>query len=100
MSISLSSAFSTDLRTPTPWRYINKPRNDAKERAAKAQKARREQEEVETRAMGTYGSKMEIIYREKTSQGGYRIRKEKATTEMSRSDLMEIRSKKKSDRYC
>lgn len=100
VSISLSSPFSTDLSTPTSFRYICKPRNDKKERAAKAQRARREQEEVETRAMGTYGGNQEIIYREKTAQGGYRIRKERATTEMSRSDLMDIRSKKKSDRYC
>ena len=100
VSISLSSPFSTDLSTPTSFRYICKPRNDKKERAVKAQRARREQEEVETRAMGTYGGNQEIIYREKTAQGGYRIRKERATTEMSRSDLMDIRSKKKSDRYC
>jgi len=50
--------------------------------------------------MGTYGNKGEIVYREKTSQGSYRIRKEHATTDMSRSDLLAVRAKKKSDRYC
>mmetsp|Transcript_14556 Transcript_14556/g.26375 ORF Transcript_14556/g.26375 Transcript_14556/m.26375 type:complete len:250 (-) Transcript_14556:128-877(-) len=100
VSISISSSFSSDLRIPTPWRYINKPRDDKKLKAAQAQKARQEKEEVETRAMGTYGNNGEIIYREKTVNGGYRIRKEQATTEMSRSDLMAVRATKKSDRYC
>ena len=62
--------------------------------------ARAEKEAIELRAQGTYGGEKEIIYREKTANGGYRIRKEKATTEMSRSDLMAVRAKKKSDRYC
>mmetsp|Transcript_13183 Transcript_13183/g.25185 ORF Transcript_13183/g.25185 Transcript_13183/m.25185 type:complete len:247 (-) Transcript_13183:441-1181(-) len=100
VSISISSAFSSDLSTPTPFNYISKPRDDKKEKAARAQKARREQTEVEERAMGSYGAKGEIIYREKTEHGGYRIRKEKATTEMTRSDLLAVRKKKKSDRYC
>lgn len=100
ISISISSAFSTDLKSPTPYNYINKPRNDQKERAAKAHKAHLEKEKVEARAMGTYGNKGEIVYREKTVNGGYRIRKEQATTDMSRSDLLSHRAKKKSDRYC
>mmetsp|Transcript_12076 Transcript_12076/g.20934 ORF Transcript_12076/g.20934 Transcript_12076/m.20934 type:complete len:248 (-) Transcript_12076:164-907(-) len=100
VSISLSSPFSSNLSTPTPFNYIKKPRDEKKEKAAHAQLARREQEEVETRAMGTYGNKGEIIYREKTEHGGYRIRKERATTDMSRSDLLAVRAKKKSDRYC
>mmetsp|Transcript_46472 Transcript_46472/g.98579 ORF Transcript_46472/g.98579 Transcript_46472/m.98579 type:complete len:207 (+) Transcript_46472:45-665(+) len=100
VSISLSSAFSYDLKTPTPFSYINKPRDDKREKAAKVQKARQEQREVEERAMGSYGAKGEIIYREKTEHGGYRIRKEKAKTEMTRSDLLAVRATKKSDRYC
>lgn len=100
VSISISSAFSTNISTPTAFRYINKPRNDKKEKAIKAEKARQEKEEVEERAMGTYGNKGEIIYREKTEHGGYRIRKEQATKKMSRSDLLSVRATKKSDRYC
>jgi hypothetical protein len=99
-SASISSAFTSDLRNPTQFNYINKPRDDKREIAAKAEKARVEKEEVEQRAMGTYGNKGEIVYREKTEHGGYRIRKEKATTEMSRSDLLAARAGKKSDRYC
>lgn len=99
-SASISSAFTSDLRNPTQFRFINKPRDDKREKAIKAEKARLEKEEVEQRAMGAYGIKGEIVYREKTEHGGYRIRKEKATTEMSRSDLLEARAGKKSDRYC
>ncbi|KAL3774734.1 hypothetical protein ACHAW5_009560 [Stephanodiscus triporus] len=100
ISASISSAFSSDLKTPTPFKYINKPRDDKRDRAIKMAKARQEQEEVEQRAMGTYGDKGEIVYREKTEHGGYRIKREKATTEMTRSDLLSVREKKKSDRYC
>eukprot|EP00986_Skeletonema_menzelii_P002465 scaffold665_cov132-Skeletonema_menzelii.AAC.2 len=99
ISISISSGFSSDLKTPTQFKYISKPRDVARESHAKAAKARMEQEEVEQRAMGTYGNK-EIIYRERTEHGSYRIKREKATTDMSRSDLLSVRAKKKSDRYC
>lgn len=99
-SASISSSFSSDVRNPTQFNYINKPRDDKKEKAIKAEKARQEKEEVEQRAMGTYGNKGEIVYREKTEHGGYRIRKEKVEREMSRSDLLVARAGKKSDRYC
>lgn len=100
VSISISSAFSSDLKTPTQFKYINKPRDVAREKAFEAAKARLEQEEVEQRAMGTYGKKGEIVYRERTEHGSYRIKREQATTDMSRSDLLAVRAKKKSDRYC
>ena len=100
ISLAISSEFSSDLKTPTTFSYINKPRDDKKEKAALSQKARQEKEEVEQRAMGTYGNKGEIIYREKTEHGGYRIKKEQATREMSRSDLLSVRERKKSDKYC
>lgn len=100
ISISISSAFSSDLKTPTQYKYIAKPRDVKKERADKARKAMAEKEEVEARAMGTYGNKGEIVYREKTAHGSYRIRREQTNIEMSRSDLLSVRAKKKSDRYC
>ena len=99
-SASISSAFSSDLKTPTAYRYINRPRDDVRDGVMRAARARREQEEVEQRAMGTYGdNKGEIVYREKTEHGGYRIRRERATTDMTRSDLLSVREKNKSDRY-
>eukprot|EP00985_Skeletonema_marinoi_P026763 scaffold21042_cov75-Skeletonema_marinoi.AAC.2 len=100
ISISISSAFTTDLKTPTQFKYINKPRDVTRESQAKVAKARMEQEEVEQRAMGTYGNKGEITYRERTEHGSYRIKREQATTDMTRSDLLSVRAKKKSDRYC
>lgn len=100
ISISISSAFSSDLKTPTQFKFINKPRDVNREKANKVAKARMEQEEVEQRAMGTYGNKGEIIYRERTEHGSYRIKREQATTDMTRSDLLSVRAKKKSDRYC
>ena len=100
ISISISSAFTTDLKTPTQFKYINKPRDVTRESQAKVAKARMEQEEVEQRAMGTYGNKGEIAYRERTEHGSYRIKREQATTDMTRSDLLSVRAKKKSDRYC
>jgi len=100
VSISISSAFSSDLRTPTEYQYISKPRDVASETANKLAKKRREQEEIETRAMGTYGAKNEIVYRERTEHGSYRIKREQATNDMTRSDLLSYRASKKSDRYC
>jgi len=100
VSLSISSAFSSDLQSLTPYQYISKPRDVSGEKAAKLAKAKREQEETEQRAMGTYGNKGEMVYRERTDHGSYRIKTEQATTDMSRSDLLSYRSSKKSDRYC
>lgn len=56
ISISVSSAFSVDLKVPTPYKFIVKPRDAKKERADRDRKANAEKEEVEARAMGTYGN--------------------------------------------
>ena len=100
VSISLSSSFSSNVKTPSPYKYISKPRNDKRDKERKLALAKAEKEEIETRAQGTYGGEKEIVYREKTAHGGYRIRKEQASVDMGRSDLLAYRSKKKSDRYC
>ncbi|KAL3796772.1 hypothetical protein HJC23_010919 [Cyclotella cryptica] len=100
ISISISSAFTVDIKTPAAYQFIVKPRDIRKEKEERAQRALADQEAVERQAMGTYGNKGEIIYREKTEHGSYRIRRETANTEMNRSDLLNLRSKKKSDRYC
>ena len=100
VSISLSSSFSTNVKRPSSYKYIIKPRNDKRDKARKIAMQKAEKEEIETRAQGTYGGEKEIVYREKTAHGGYRIRKEQASSDMGRSDLLAFRSKKKSDRYC
>jgi len=100
VSASISSAFSSSISTPMPFKYISKPRDDKRDKATKMEKAKQEQEEVEQRAMGTYGEKGVITYRVKTEHGGYRIKKEKAKSDMTRTDLLSVRAQKKSDRYC
>eukprot|EP00569_Conticribra_weissflogii_P004927 CAMPEP_0171332244 /NCGR_PEP_ID=MMETSP0878-20121228/3234_1 /TAXON_ID=67004 /ORGANISM="Thalassiosira weissflogii, Strain CCMP1336" /LENGTH=232 /DNA_ID=CAMNT_0011832943 /DNA_START=280 /DNA_END=978 /DNA_ORIENTATION=+ len=104
ISISLSSTFSNDLKNPTPFTFINKPRDIHKEHATKAQMAKEEQEAIESQAMGTYrgNARGEVVYREKTEHGGYRIRRERfeGGGDLDRSDLLNVRAKKKSDRYC
>jgi hypothetical protein len=47
VSISISSAFSSDLKTPKQYKFIVKPRDLKRERADKARKAMAEKEEVE-----------------------------------------------------
>jgi hypothetical protein len=41
-----------------------------------------------------------LVYRERTEHGGYRIRKEIINEDATRSDLLNMRAKKKSDKYC
>lgn len=104
-SASLSTPFGISLRNPTAFQYIQKPRDVAKERADKARKIRITKEEEARSAFGTYGSgadrgATEFVYREVTEHGSYRIRKEKVDGEVSRGDLLTMRTKKKSDKYC
>jgi hypothetical protein len=106
-SASLSTPFSMSLKTPNGFHYIQKPRNVAKERADKARKIKLTKEEEERSAFGTYGSgadsssgATEFVYRETTAHGSYRIRKERLDGEVSRGDLLRMRTKKKSDKYC
>ena len=108
-SAAISSAFSTDLKTPTSFQYISKPRNIRQEKIEKEKKEKLSRKELEQSAFGTYSSqsggtgKHELVYRERTEHGSYRIRKEvldDSQQDISRSDLLTMRSKKKSDRYC
>lgn len=105
-SASISSAFSNDLKTPTAYKYIHKPRNVRKERADKLKKEKTNKEEIERNAFGTYSGAgggnggTEFVYRERTEHGGYRIRRENIEESVTRSNLLSMRSQKKSDKYC
>jgi len=107
-SASLSTPFGISLKSPTEFQYIQKPRDVAKERADKARKIRMTKEEEVRSAFGTYGSGVdsgngaatEFVYREVTEHGSYRIKKEKVDGGVSRGDLLTMRTKKKSDKYC
>jgi hypothetical protein len=98
-SASISSAFSTDLKTPVPFLYIAKPRNRRKDRIEKHKKDRSTKEEIERSAFGTYQGN-QFVYRERTETGGYRIRREDLGGNATRSDLLSMRTQKKSDKHC
>jgi len=108
ISLNLSSAFSQDIKTPTAFSIIKKPRDEAKLKLKAERMDAMTKKEQEERASGTFGSTEELVYREKTEHGSYRIRRVKVETAVpsaaaggvSRQDLLDLRSKKTSDKYC
>ena len=101
ISCSISSAFSSDLKVPLTFQFINAPRNEREERRKRDEAMQNEKAEGEKVAFGTYASKNELVYREKSTTGtSYVIRKEALGREASRGELLAMRQKKKSDRYC
>mmetsp|Transcript_34675 Transcript_34675/g.75891 ORF Transcript_34675/g.75891 Transcript_34675/m.75891 type:complete len:231 (-) Transcript_34675:300-992(-) len=100
VSAALSTPFSCDVKIPVEFRYIQKPRNVVKERADAAKKVKVTKEEEERSAFGLYGTGTEFVYRETTEHGSYRIKREKVDGNVTRGDLLERRTKKKSDKYC
>ena len=95
-SINLSTAFSSDLKHPTEFLYIPKPKSTA----ATAPTGPTQLKPEEMAAFGTFSSHKELIYHEKTEHGSYRIKKQKLNGDVTRSDLLSMRAKKKSDKYC
>lgn len=99
-SAAISTPFSSDVHSAA-FNYIAKPRDLARERALKKQRGEEEKAEEERMAFGTYGNEGgQLVYREKTEHGGYRIRTERIDTNADRSDLLNQRAKRKSDKYC
>lgn len=98
-SLNLSSAFSESLKDPTSFQVIRKPRDEAKQRRAAIEKASYDKKAEEEKSSGTFGSTEELVYRERTEHGSYRIKREKMDN-VSRGDLLYMRSKKTSDKYC
>ena len=109
ISLNLSSAFSTNIKTPTSFQYIRKPRDVHKERAEAHKRTAETLREQKTHAFDLYGNDS-LVYREKTETGSYRIKREPlsgttgktaaATAARSRGDLLEMRAKKTSDKFC
>ena len=95
-SINLSTAFSSDLKHPTEFMYIPKPKSTV----AAAPSGPTQLKPEELAAFGTFSSHKELIYHEKTEHGSYRIKKQKLDGDVTRSDLLSMRAKKKSDKYC
>ncbi|TDH72905.1 hypothetical protein CCR75_007107 [Bremia lactucae] len=106
VSASISSSFSSDLVSSTPFYYIKAPpdREEQEENEQENQKKKRKVDELT--AFGTYAGGTnkgeQYTYRVKKSGafGGYAIVKEDAHVERSREELLDIRSKKKGDRHC
>jgi len=100
-SMSISSAFSSDLISTTPFRFIRAPK-DTKPAGEEASTKRVVSKEDS--ANGTYASNggEKFVYRVKKtgSFGGYKIVTETTTSKTDREALLDMRSKKKSDRFC
>ncbi|KAG1711608.1 hypothetical protein DVH05_008856 [Phytophthora capsici] len=106
VSASISSAFSSDLVSSTPFYYIAAPPEDDSTQEKEEDKKKKKRKMDEKTAFGTYAGGTEkggqYTYRVKKSgaYGGYAIVKEDANVERSREDLLDIRAKKKGDRHC
>ena len=119
-SLNLSSAFSENLRDPQSFRYVRKPRNVAQERKKERQAQLEEAGAVERNAFDIYGSASAsgggdnnnnnittevFTYREKTETGSYRVKQQHVSSSSSsqlatRGGMLNLRSKKTSDKYC
>jgi hypothetical protein len=104
MSLNLSSAFSENVSVATTFQLIPKPRNVVQETRKTQLDALQNAKDEEQQAFGTYGTTEELVYREKTQNGSYRIKRVKVQDQdgkgITRGDLLSMRAKKKSDKYC
>jgi hypothetical protein len=107
VSCSVSSAFSSDLVSSTPFEYIKAPpaeEEDGGEDAETQKKKKRKADEA--LAFGTYAGGTEagssFTYRVKKggAYGGYALVTEQANANRSREELLDLRAKKKGDRHC
>jgi hypothetical protein len=101
ISLNLSSGFSQNMATPVSFQYINKPRDasSSSNNVAEQREAREKALQEERHAFGLY-SNQEIVYQERTEHGNYRTKRVKVDGEVSRQELLDLRTKKKSDRFC
>jgi hypothetical protein len=106
VSISISSAFSSDLVSTTSFRFVAAPRvertEEDKERERMERSVRREDG-----AVGDYagGGGKTLVYRTRKKgavggSNGWHIVTEQLTEAKTRTELLEMRSKYKSDRHC
>ncbi|RLN95786.1 hypothetical protein BBJ28_00009224 [Nothophytophthora sp. Chile5] len=107
VSAGISSGFSTDLVSSTPFHFIKAPPEDEGKQTEENTKKKLKVDE--TIAFGMYAGGTEkggqYTYRVKKSgaYGGYAIMKEvglDATVDRSREELLDLRAKKKGDRHC
>jgi hypothetical protein len=101
ISMGISSAFSSDLITTTPFRFVKAP-----EVKVDTESIKRAKEEKDVRnedaAFGTYAGEggTKFTYRVmRKNKSGYDIITE-TVNDKTRGDLLNMRSKKKADRFC
>jgi len=125
-SLNVSSAFAKNIGpAPQPFRYIPKPKTKdelLREELERKRKRDAYRDQERRDAFGTYddaastaaggaAETAELVYREKTEHGSYRIKRVKVSDAtvpgigkgkggITRTDLLELRTKKKSDKYC
>jgi hypothetical protein len=100
ISCGISSAFSSSLVTPTTFQIIRKPTNSKEEAKQKRDQTQKERDELEQSAFGTFRGTNELVYRERTEHGNYRIQKVGLGVDKTRTELLSMRAKKTSDKYC
>ena len=108
VSISVSSAFSSDLISTTAFRFVKAPKRfqiaKAESDEASDERMKKLKLDAEEQAFGTYASAggNRLVYREKLpgAAGTYRIVEKQMKGSVSREQLLSLRSKKKSDRHC
>ena len=105
ISISLSSAFSSDLISNQSYCILKKPQlsKEAQEAQVKqeAQEKLDKQDNVSNSAYGTYGntgSKITMRVKCGSAFGGYKIVTVNADKKLSRSEMLDLRCKAKGDR--
>ena len=105
ISISLSSAFSSDLISNQSYCILKKPQLSKKAREAQAKQEAQEkldkQDNVSNSAYGTYGntgSKITMRVKCGSAFGGYKIVTVNADKKLSRSEMLDLRCKAKGDR--
>jgi hypothetical protein len=103
ISLNLSSGFSQNMATPVPFQFISKPRDASNSNnngnVAEQREAREKALQEERHAFGLYSNE-ELVYQERTEHGNYRTKRVKVDGKVSRQELLDLRTKKKSDRFC
>lgn len=96
-SLNLSSAFTESLKHPVSFRYIRKPRDAAKEKKDALKKQKEAKEDLQQHAFDLYSTNT-LVYREKTETGSYRIIRQEVSGANLRGNLLQMRTKKTSDK--
>lgn len=105
VSISVSSAFSSDLVSTCAFRYVSAPRDYEETPEMRAIRLKNQEAAQQDAALGDYGSSNALVYRKRKKgvvggSNGYEIIREKLDDDKSRTELLDMRIKHKSDRHC